>query len=64
MQLTELLFQKVRELGAQGAVALRPGYVGVVSKSRTLRPLLCAALFPGPDDEARTDGGFPGQVPV
>jgi uncharacterized protein YhaN len=65
VQLTELLFQKVRELGAQGAVALRPGYVGVVSKSRTLRPLLCAALFPGPEDaRLLSDGSAPARVGV
>ena len=65
MQLTELLFQKVRELGAQGQLALRPGYVSVVSKSPSLRVALVAPLFPGPDDGRRlTDGAGPTRVGV
>ncbi len=65
MQLTELLFQKVRELGAQGQLALRPGYVSVVSTSPTLRIALVAPLFPGPDDGRQlTDGGGPTRVGV
>ena len=58
MQLTELLFQKVRELGAQGNVALRPGYCALVGKSRQLRRALVAALFPNPSDlKLLSDGG-------
>ena len=65
MQLTELLFQKVRELGAQGQLALRPGYVCVVSKSGTLRLALVCPLFPGPDDVRRlTDGAGPTRVGI
>jgi hypothetical protein len=65
VQLTELLFQKVFELGAQGTVPLRPGYVGLVSKARTLRPLLLAALFPGPEDQRLlSDGSGPARVGV
>ena len=33
MQLTELLYQRVKDLGAQGQIALRPGYVAVVSRA-------------------------------
>ena len=50
MQLTELLYQRVKDLGAQGQIALRPGYVAVVSRAASLRSALVAALFPGPDD--------------
>ncbi len=50
MLLTELLYQRVRELGAQGAVALKPGYVAIHSRASTLRALISASLFPGPDD--------------
>jgi hypothetical protein len=49
--LTELLYQRVKELGAQGAVALKPGYVAIHSRATTLRALISASLFPGPDDE-------------
>ena len=59
MQLTELLFQKVKELGAQGNLALKPGYVAVVSKTRAVRRVLVAALYPAPDDQrelADSDG--------
>ncbi len=65
MQLTELLFQRVKELGAQGLLALRPGYVSVVSKSPSLRLALVAPLFPGPDDGRRlVDGQGPTRVGV
>jgi hypothetical protein len=50
VQLTELLYQRVKELGLQGQFALRPGYVAVVSKARVLRAAILAPLFPGPDD--------------
>ena len=65
MQLTELLFQKVRELGAQGQLALRPGYVSIVSRSPSLRIALVAPLFPGPDDGRRlAEGGGPTRLGV
>jgi hypothetical protein len=58
VQLTELLFQKVRELGPQGNLALRPGYCALVGKSRQLRRALVAALFPNPSDlKLLSDGG-------
>lgn len=51
MQLTELLFQRVKDLGGQGSLALKPGYVSVVSRSPSVRAAIVAALFPGPDDQ-------------
>ena len=63
MQLTELLYQRVKDLGAQGQIALRPGYVAVVSRAVSLRSALVAALFPGPDDLRRlVDGEGPTRV--
>ena len=63
MQLTELLYQRVKDLGAQGQIALRPGYVAVVSRAPSLRGALLAALFPGPDDLRRlVDGEGPTRV--
>ncbi|HEX9572825.1 MAG TPA: hypothetical protein VF994_01945 [Myxococcales bacterium] len=63
MQLTELLYQRVKDLGAQGQIALRPGYVAVVSRAVSLRSALLAALFPGPDDVRRlVDGEGPTRV--
>ena len=53
MQLTELLFQRVKELGEKGQIAFRPGYVAVVSKASAIRPAILAVLFPGPDDAER-----------
>jgi hypothetical protein len=50
MLLTELLFQRVKELGAQGSVPLKPGYVSIVSRAVSLRALILAALYPGTDD--------------
>ncbi len=50
MLLTELLYQRVKELGAQGTVALKPGYVAIASRASSLRALLVAALFPDPKD--------------
>ena len=65
MQLTELLFQKVRELGGQGNLALKPGYVAVVSKARSVRRLLVAALYPAPDDlRELVDGAGPARIGV
>jgi hypothetical protein len=57
MQLTELLFQKVRELGPQGSLALRPGYCALVGRSRQVRRALTAALFPGPADAKHLSDG-------
>ena len=63
MQLTELLYQRVKDLGAHGQIALRPGYVAVVSRAASLRSALVAALFPGPDDLRRlVDGEGPTRV--
>lgn len=63
MQLTELLYQRVKDLGAQGQIALRPGYVAVVSRAASLRSALLAALFPGPDDLRRlVDGEGPTRI--
>jgi hypothetical protein len=63
VQLTELLYQRVKDLGAQGQIALRPGYVAVVSRAASLRSALLAALFPGPDDLRRlVDGEGPTRI--
>ena len=63
MQLTELLYQRVKDLGAQGQIALRPGYVAVVSRAPSLRGALLAALYAGPDDVRRlTDGEGPTRI--
>ena len=65
MQLTELLFQRVKDLGAQGQLALRPGYVAVVSKAASVRNAVVAALFPGPDDLRRlVDGEGPTRIGI
>jgi hypothetical protein len=53
VQLTELLYQRVKELGAKGQIALRPGYVAVVSKASAIRPAILAALFPAADDRQK-----------
>jgi hypothetical protein len=57
VQLTELLFQRVKDLGAQRQVALRAGYVAVVCRAASLRGALVAALFPGPEDLRRLQDG-------
>jgi len=63
VQLTELLYQRVKDLGAQGQIALRPGYVAVISRAASLRSALLAALFPGPDDLRRlVDGEGPTRI--
>lgn len=65
MQLTELLFQKVKDLPGQGQLALNPGYVAVVSKAASLRVALTATLCPAPDDQKRLmDGAGPTRVGV
>jgi hypothetical protein len=65
VQLTELLYQRVKDLGAQGQIALRPGYVAVVSRAASLRGVLLAALYAGPDDVRRlTDGDGPTRIGV
>jgi len=62
VQLTELLYQRVKDLG-QGQIALRSGYVAVVSKAPSLRSALTAPLFPGPEDLRRlVDGEGPTRV--
>jgi hypothetical protein len=53
VQLTELLYQKVKDLQGQGQLALKPGYVAVVSRSPSLRVALVAPLCPAPDDQKR-----------
>ena len=65
MQLTELLFHKVKDLPGQGQLSLKPGYVAVVSKAASLRAAVIAPLCPGPDDQKRlADGGGPTRVGV
>ena len=65
MQLTELLFQRVKDLGAQGQLALRPGYVAVVCRATSVRNAVVAALFPGPDDLRRlVDGEGPTRIGI
>ena len=65
MQLTELLFQKVKDLPGQGQLALKPGYVVVVSRSPSLRTALVAPICPAADDQKRlTDGAGPTRVGV
>jgi hypothetical protein len=65
VQLTELLFQNVKDLPGQGQLALKPGYVAVVSKAASLRVALTATLCPAPDDQKRLmDGAGPTRVGV
>ena len=65
MLLTELLFQRVKELGAQGTVALKPGYVAIQSRASTLRALLLASLYPGVDDaRSLVEGDGPARIGV
>lgn len=65
MQLTELLYQKIRDLGAEGQLAFKPGYVAIVSKAASLRAALLAPISPSPDDQRRLmDGGGPSRVGV
>lgn len=65
MQLSELLYQKVRDLTGPGQLALKPGYVVLVSRG-PLRAAVQAALFPGPDDQRRlaVEGHGPTRVGV
>jgi hypothetical protein len=63
VQLTELLYQRVKQLGAQGQFALRPGYTAVVSNASVLRSVLVAPLFPASDDVRRlVDGEGPTRI--
>ena len=65
MQLTELLFQKVKDLPKDGQLSLKPGYVAVVSKAATFRAALTAPVCPAPEDPRRlTDGAGPTRVGV
>ena len=65
MQLTELLYQKVKDLGGQGQLTLKPGYVAVVSKAPSLRSALMAPIAPSPDDQRKlTDGSGTTRVGV
>jgi len=65
VQLTELLFQKVKDLPGEGQLSLKPGYVAVVSKAASLRAALTAPLCPAPDDPKRlSNGGGPTRVGV
>ncbi|HZR07837.1 MAG TPA: hypothetical protein VFA79_04590 [Myxococcales bacterium] len=65
MQLTELLFQKVKDLPKDGQLSLKPGYVAVVSKAATFRAALTAPVCPAPEDPKRlTDGAGPTRVGV
>ena len=65
MQLTELLFQKVKDLPGEGQLSLKSGYVAVVSKASSLRVALTAPVCPAPDDPKRlADGAGPTRVGV
>ncbi|HET9753002.1 MAG TPA: hypothetical protein VFP52_08570, partial [Myxococcales bacterium] len=65
MQLTELLFQKVKDLTGQGQLSLKPGYVAVVSKAPSLRAAILAPVCPAPDDLKRlVDAEGPTRVGV
>ncbi|HEY5675311.1 MAG TPA: hypothetical protein VIR81_00910, partial [Myxococcales bacterium] len=65
MQLTELLFQKVKDLTGQGQLSLKPGYVAVVSKAPSLRAAILAPVCPAPDDLKRlADAEGPTRVGV
>jgi hypothetical protein len=65
VQLTELLFQKVKDLPGEGQLSLKPGYVAVVSKAATFRAALTAPVCPAPEDPKRlSDGGGPTRVGV
>ena len=65
MQLTELLFQKVKDLPGEGQLSLKPGYVAVVSKAATFRAALTAPVCPAPEDPRRlSDGAGPTRVGV
>lgn len=65
MQLTELLFQKVKDLPGQGQLSLTPGYVVIVSRAASLRVAVTAPLCPSPDDQPRlADGAGPTRVGV
>ena len=57
MQLTELLFQKVKDLSGQGQLSLTPGYVAILSKAASLRVAVTAPLCPAPDDQQRLADG-------
>ena len=63
MQLTELLWHKVKDLPGQGQLSLKPGYVAIVSKAPSLRVAMVAAICPAPDDQKRLmDGAGPTRV--
>ena len=64
MQLTELLFQKVKDLAGSGQLSLKPGYVAVVSKAPSLRSAVVAPLCPAPDDQKKLADGAQGSVRV
>lgn len=65
MQLTELLFQKVKDLSGQGQLSLKPGYVAVVSTAPSLRAAILAPVCPAPDDVERlADGEGPTRLGV
>ncbi|HUJ29561.1 MAG TPA: hypothetical protein VLW85_26250, partial [Myxococcales bacterium] len=65
MQLTELLYQKVKDLAGPGQFTLKPGYVAVVSRAASLRAAVVAPLCPAPDDQKKlADGGSTSGVRV
>ena len=64
MQLTELLFQKVKDLTGNGQLALKPGYVALVSKAPSLRSAVIAPLCPAPDDQKKLADGTQSGVRV
>jgi hypothetical protein len=65
VQLTELLWHKIKDLPGQGQLALKPGYVAIVSKAASVRVALTATICPAPDDQNRLmDGTGPTRVGV
>lgn len=64
MQLTELLYQKVKDLAGPGQFALKPGYVAVVTKAASLRAAVVAPLCPAPDDQKKLADGATSGVRV
>ena len=65
MQLTELLYQKVKDLAGQGQLSLKPGYVAIVSKAASVRAALVAPICPSPEDQKKlSDGGAGGNARV
>src|SRR5881394_30936 len=64
MLLTKLLYQRVKGLGAQGSLPLKPGYVILVSAEPAVRHAVLAALYPGLDGERGIPDGTPGATRI